>query len=871
MSWETTGTVTVTNNSATVTGSGTLFTVKSRVGDAFIGPDGALYEIVNIVSNTVLSISPTYKGVTGSAKAYKIAPVRGYQKLSADRLYTIVNTIGDAVEVVTDLPAWLKAKQPTPVSAGGTGAETQLAARQNLGLKGAAVLDIGTTAGTVAAGDDARLADSREWIADTIPQAEAEAGTATTRRAFTAQSVRQAVVAWFNGISGALGRTILTRTTAAQIQSDIGLGTAATRNVGTATGNLLEASSNYFGVQSGSDFPNGTLIRTSFPSLDTGPSITLKVRGKGYNGSLPHLIMVEAYQYGGAWVSVSGINLSGNITNVTVMELDGYVCFWFASTGYWNSFFVEAYDTSGQSSTASRVTSVENSTKPSGAKVVDIPLAMTYNTSNLDAPSKTGSGASGTWGINVTGNAATATKLSTDRSNFIGSTDSSVVGELMWKAYGNGHTIFDASNSTAPTGVATNNIDPDSPWGPASPTLMGYNGSATFGVRVDSSRYADQLKTARTIWLGGDLTGSVSIDGSTDVTLTAQVNDDSHNHTKLHGTVGFTGSTGNAYNNSNIVIEGNGATNTIKPSIGFHQPTLYGGSLSMVDANTFQFQNINGAPAFLANPCTPTAHTHPASEITGLGTAATRNVGAAAGDVMDSQDVRIFGGANSGLTNPDYVASNSITYSTGTSATGLFHDGAIYAQYYLPGEYGHQIFGDYRTGSLAVRGLTASVWTPWRKVIDSGNTTLNPDGTFKASSPVINLYTDNHELHNESQFGATPTVIRKSKGVYEITGTLGLRSEGWYLDTPSDRNGNKYFNIEWTQNITPDAVDSVVDEYRDDIVVTIETFERVWNKDTGLFENGAPIDINDSQARFVQLRFNELKVEHEEMDDDDSN
>ena len=81
MSWETTGTVTVTNNSATVTGSGTLFTVKSRVGDAFIGPDGALYEIVNIVSNTVLSISPTYKGVTGSAKAYKIAPVRGYQKL----------------------------------------------------------------------------------------------------------------------------------------------------------------------------------------------------------------------------------------------------------------------------------------------------------------------------------------------------------------------------------------------------------------------------------------------------------------------------------------------------------------------------------------------------------------------------------------------------------------------------------------------------------------------------------------------------------------------------------------------------------------------------------------------------------------------
>lgn len=40
---------------------------------------------------------------------------------------------------------------------------------------------------------DSRLADSREWTASTISQAEAEAGTETTRRAFTAQRVRQAI------------------------------------------------------------------------------------------------------------------------------------------------------------------------------------------------------------------------------------------------------------------------------------------------------------------------------------------------------------------------------------------------------------------------------------------------------------------------------------------------------------------------------------------------------------------------------------------------------------------------------------------------------------------------------------------------------
>lgn len=41
------------------------------------------------------------------------------------------------------------------------------------------------------------LTDAREWSAETIEQAEAEAGTATTRRAFTAQRVFQAVAAWW--------------------------------------------------------------------------------------------------------------------------------------------------------------------------------------------------------------------------------------------------------------------------------------------------------------------------------------------------------------------------------------------------------------------------------------------------------------------------------------------------------------------------------------------------------------------------------------------------------------------------------------------------------------------------------------------------
>ena len=42
---------------------------------------------------------------------------------------------------------------------------------------------------------------------------------------------------------------------------------------------------------------------------------------------------------------------------------------------------------------------------------------------------------------------------------------------------------------------------------------------------------ANKLATARTITLGSDCSGSVSFDGSSNVTLNVTVKDDSHNHT----------------------------------------------------------------------------------------------------------------------------------------------------------------------------------------------------------------------------------------------------------------------------------------------------------------------------------------------------
>ena len=57
--------------------------------------------------------------------------------------------------------------------------------------------------------------------------------------------------------------------------------------------------------------------------------------------------------------------------------------------------------------------------------------------------------------------------------------------------------------------------------------------------------------------------------------------------------------TGNDYNTGAIEANGNGST--VVPSIGFHQPGVYGGSLQQVAGNEFSFHNHSGAYAVLKN------------------------------------------------------------------------------------------------------------------------------------------------------------------------------------------------------------------------------------------------------------------------------
>ena len=107
-----------------------------------------------------------------------------------------------------------------------------------------------------------------------------------------------------------------------------------------------------------------------------------------------------------------------------------------------------------------------------------------------------GTGLTGTaTSLSIGGNAATATTattLTSTQSNWASTgVISNVVGMLAWKNYSNGHVIFDASAGTSPSGGAVNNTNSAVAWTATYPTLMGWNGASTFGVRVDSARVAD--------------------------------------------------------------------------------------------------------------------------------------------------------------------------------------------------------------------------------------------------------------------------------------------------------------------------------------------------------------------------------------------
>jgi hypothetical protein len=215
-----------------------------------------------------------------------------------------------------------------------------------------------------------------------------------------------------------------------------------------------------------------------------------------------------------------------------------------------------------------------------------------------------------------TGNSVTATNLSTDRTEWTtNGTLSAVVGQLGWRHYGNNHTIFDASNSKSPDNKTVNNKDATVPWTATYPTLMGWNGSQTYGVRVDVARVSDSCSGNA---VSATTAGYATSAGNSSTTDKLDTNSISTNGNQINpgsgGELALTyqnanGSTDNFYNTTifdgkkNIIARFNGGTknqtNLGDLILNNNAPTLYfkdtDARSAMIHVNSNIFYVLRGA------------------------------------------------------------------------------------------------------------------------------------------------------------------------------------------------------------------------------------------------------------------------------------
>ena len=100
MSWYRAGSVSVTNGNAVVVGAGTDFVSNTAVGEAFLGPDGRVYEIAQVVSATQLSLASSYTGATAGGQAYALLPTQSFVRdlaLAAAQLLNSFSAVRDGV------------------------------------------------------------------------------------------------------------------------------------------------------------------------------------------------------------------------------------------------------------------------------------------------------------------------------------------------------------------------------------------------------------------------------------------------------------------------------------------------------------------------------------------------------------------------------------------------------------------------------------------------------------------------------------------------------------------------------------------------------------------------------------------------------
>jgi hypothetical protein len=270
-------------------------------------------------------------------------------------------------------------------------------------------------------------------------------------------------------------------------------------------------------------------------------------------------------------------------------------------------------------------------------------------------------------------------------------------------------------------------------------SLTAANVNAVGAITNSTSGNAATATTATTATTAGNVSGVVAIaNGGTGSTtgagaLSALGGYPSSNPSGYTSNTGTVTSVGLSSATSGVTIGATPVTTSGTITIAIATAaTAQNGLLSSIDWNTFNNKtsntgtvtSVSGTGGYggltLSGTVTTSGNITMSGTPTGTwpisisGNAAT----ATSANQIDAWD---FTNTGSNLaTAPDTIDSNGISY---TSVALLSQtDGALYSQRHST-PWQHQIFGDYRTGQIVVRGKNSGTWQPWRTVIDSSNYT----------------------------------------------------------------------------------------------------------------------------------------------------
>lgn len=240
-----------------------------------------------------------------------------------------------------------------------------------------------------------------------------------------------------------------------------------------------------------------------------------------------------------------------------------------------------------------------------------------------------------------------------------------------------------------------------------------------------------------------------------------------------------------------------------------------------------------------------------------LGTAAFKNTGTQAGNVMEVGAFGFGGAARLGGSNPYAELDASLlkpTQMISFSNTGLVDYGQGLS--WSTNNRLHAVIGGLFTNKL-FHVYLADVMEPvgsrqitYSLIRTEANTAVDANGFLKNASPIVKLFADKIESNNEAQLQDI-AFEKLGVGDYLIKGSSGFAQTGWYIETPKDANGNVLFSVIYTTLENGD--------------ISVKTYKKKFDFETVsiVADLDNPVDITEN--RWIDLRLQELPQPEIEM------